>query len=106
MTVDKRHLLRDGYIAERSGHSRGSTVDLTLIDLASGQTLDMGTPFDFFDPRSWTTSALPTPQQRANRLLLQTMMTAAGFRGLREEWWHFTLDNEPYPEQYFDFPVN
>lgn len=103
--VEKEHLFRDGYIAERSGHSRGSTVDLTIIDLATGEELPMGTPFDYFGPESWPSyRELPT-QQRAFRALLQQVMTRHGFRPLKEEWWHFTLENEPYPETYFDFPV-
>lgn len=103
--VDKGHLFRDGYIAAKSGHSRGSTVDLTLVDLASGDELPMGTPFDFFGPQSWPDYAGLPAAERANRALLRQVMTRHGFRPLREEWWHFTLDNEPYPERYFDFPV-
>ncbi|WP_345973397.1 M15 family metallopeptidase [Sulfurimonas diazotrophicus] len=103
--VDKSVLFKAGYIAARSGHSRGSTVDLTLVDRESGQELDMGTGFDFFGPESWPDSMAVTAQQRANRLLLQRIMTRAGFRPLREEWWHFTLESEPYPDRYFDFPV-
>ncbi len=103
--VPKTALFEKGYIAARSGHSRGSTVDLTLIDLASGRELDMGTPFDFFSPASWPTSSTVTAQQRANRLLLRAMMLRCGFRPLEEEWWHFTLENEPFPERYFDFLV-
>lgn len=104
--VDKRNLFRDDYIAERSGHSRGSTVDLTLVDLAPPHApLDMGTGFDFFGPASWPTHGALTAPQRANRLLLQTLMVKHGFRPYPKEWWHFTLNGEPYPEQYFDFPV-
>ena len=103
--VPKTALFEKGYIAARSGHSRGSTVDLTLIDLASGRELDMGTPFDFFSPVSWPTSSTVTAQQRANRLLLRATMLRCGFRPLEEEWWHFTLENEPFPERYFDFLV-
>ncbi len=103
--VAKERLFADGYIAARSGHSRGGTVDLTLIDLATGAELPMGTPFDFFGPESWPDHAgIPAPQ-RAHRLLLRQVMTRHGFRPLREEWWHFTLENEPYPDRYFDFPV-
>ena len=103
--VDKANLFRDGYIAARSGHSRGSTVDLTLFDLASGDELDMGTPWDFFDLSSWGESDAVTSQQRANRALLRSVMTKHGFLPLPEEWWHFTLANEPFPDTYFDFPV-
>jgi len=103
--VSKSELFDKGYIAARSGHSRGSTVDLTLIDLATGKELDMGTGFDFFSPLSWPTSMDVTSQQRANRLLLHSIMLRHRFRSLAEEWWHFTLANEPYPTTYFDFPV-
>jgi D-alanyl-D-alanine dipeptidase len=103
--VAKEFLIRDGYIAMRSGHSRGSTVDLTLIDLATGKALDMGTPFDFFGPLSWPNSPRMSAQIRANRALLQGVMDSHGFRHLPEEWWHFTLRGEPYPDTYFDFPV-
>lgn len=103
--VDKAHLFRDGYIAERSGHSRGSTVDLTLVDLSDGRELPMGTPFDYFGPESWPSYIELPAEQRAFRALLQQVMMRHGFRPLREEWWHFTLEEEAYPETYFDFPV-
>ena len=102
--VDKRTLFRDGYIASHSGHSRGSTIDLTLAT-TEGHELDMGTPFDYFSPRSWTADSTITPQQHANRMLLAAAMRRRGFRGYDKEWWHFTLRNEPFPETYFDFPV-
>lgn len=103
--VDKQHLFRDGYIAAKSGHSRGSTVDVTLVNLGDGRELPMGTPFDFFGPESWPDHKHPDPAIRANRALLQQVMIRHGFRPLKEEWWHFTLNNEPYPDSYFDFPV-
>lgn len=103
--VDKSNLFRDGYIAARSGHSRGSTVDLTIIDLDTGRELDMGTGFDFFGPPSWPTSRAVGAQVRANRALLQTVMRQAGFSHYEAEWWHFTLEGEPHPDTYFDFPV-
>jgi len=102
--VDKRTLFRDGYIASRSGHSRGSTADLTLAT-ADGRELDMGTPFDFFSRKSWTADASISPEQHANRLLLAAAMRRRGFRGYDREWWHFTLRSEPFPETYFDFPA-
>lgn len=103
--VEKANLFRDGYIAARSGHSRGSTLDLTLFDLASGRELDMGTPWDFFDLTSWGESDAVSVQQRANRALLRALMSKHGFMPLSEEWWHFTLENEPYPDTYFNFLV-
>lgn len=104
-SVDKENLFRDGYIASRSGHSRGSTVDLTLISVVDGAELDMGTSWDFFDPLSWPSSDQVSLLQRANRDYLADVMSQAGFRPLKEEWWHFTLDNEPYPDRYFNFRV-
>lgn len=103
--VEKKNLFRDGYIAARSGHSRGSTVDLTLIALHSGEELDMGTGWDFFDPKSWPSSKAVNEQQRANRLLLRTVMLNHGFKPLAEEWWHFSLENEPFPDTYFEFQI-
>lgn len=103
--VDKSRLFELGYIAEKSGHSRGSTVDLTLVDLASGAEIDMGSGYDLFDTLSWPSDPRPPAQARANRAALQAAMTGEGFRPLTEEWWHFTLNGEPYPETYFDFPV-
>jgi zinc D-Ala-D-Ala dipeptidase len=105
--VDKKNLFRDGYIAAKSGHSRGSTVDVTIISLDSKKTLelDMGTGFDFFGPLSWPDSKAVKPDQRAHRMLLQTLMTKHGFKPLQEEWWHFTLKDEPFPDTYFDFPI-
>ena len=102
--VDKRTLFRDGYIASRSGHSRGSTMDLTLAH-ADGTELDMGTHFDFFSLKSWTADPSVGAAAHANRGLLATAMRRRGFRGYDREWWHFTLRGEPFPNTYFDFPV-
>ncbi|HOY78135.1 MAG TPA: M15 family metallopeptidase [Hyphomonadaceae bacterium] len=103
--VDKSRLFELGYIAEKSGHSRGSTVDLALVDLASGAEVDMGSGYDLFDTLSWPGDPRPSAQARVNRAALQAAMTGEGFRPLKEEWWHFTLNGEPYPETYFDFVV-
>lgn len=102
--VDKRTLFRDGYIAGRSGHSRGSTVDLTLAQTSGGE-LDMGTSFDFFSPRSWTAAETISATARANRALLAASMRRHGFRPYAKEWWHFTLSHEPFPDTYFDFSI-
>jgi D-alanyl-D-alanine dipeptidase len=102
--VDKRNLFRDGYIAARSGHSRGSTVDLTLAG-AGGQELDMGTPYDFFSPRSWPSDKRVSAAAQANRALLAQAMRRRGFIPYDKEWWHFTLRNEPYPDTHFDFQI-
>jgi len=124
--LDKSVLFAQGYIAERSGHSRGSTVDLTLFDMASGKEVDMGGTFDWFgieshpawcgnpETRQYTGkfAGNATPEkgminavQFRNRMLLRSAMMKHGFKPLVEEWWHFTLINEPYPDTYFDHPV-
>lgn len=127
-TIDKSRLFVDGYIAEKSGHSRGSTVDLTIVPIPLTEqpefdindqcecyvpvdkrfrdnSLYMGTGFDCFHPLSHTENPGLKPQQRANRLLLKSLMDKYGFKNLAEEWWHFTLINEPFPNTYFDFEV-
>ncbi len=128
-TIDKRNLFKDGYIAERSGHSRGSTVDLTLVpfpappqpDYVNGQPLsecylpaekrfldnsiDMATGFDCFHELSHTANAKVSTQQKINRLLLKSVMEKHGFKNYDLEWWHYTLKNEPYPDTYFDFVI-
>jgi D-alanyl-D-alanine dipeptidase len=104
--LDKR-ALRGDYIAPTSGHSRGATLDLTLLKCA-GETctpLDMGTPFDFFDTSANTDSPKVTPAQRANRHVLGDAMARAGFRNYPMEWWHFTLQPEPTPGMQYDVPV-
>jgi D-alanyl-D-alanine dipeptidase len=103
--IDKSRLFELGYIAERSGHSRGSTVDVTLVHLGSMLEVDMGSPYDLFDPKSWPTDTTVSHGAIVNRSLLQGAMISAGFRPLTEEWWHFTLNDEPHPETYFDFLV-
>jgi zinc D-Ala-D-Ala dipeptidase len=102
--VDKRTLFQAGYISSRSGHSRGSTVDLTLVREGDGE-LDMGTPFDFFSPLSSPASGGVSAEAKANRAMLATAMRHRGFRPYAREWWHFTLAAEPFPNTYFDFPV-
>ncbi len=104
--VKKKNLFKKQYIATRSGHSRGSTIDLTLIDLETGIALDMGSPFDFFGPESWVSNTKLTASQIANRHLLQTTMLKYNFRNYPKEWWHFTLRWEPFPKTYFNFPVH
>ena len=104
--VDKSELFKLGYIAERSAHSRGAAVDLTIVDMMSGQELDMGSAFDFFGEISHSlhTEGL-TRTQINNRMILRRAMMANGFKPMAEEWWHFSLENEPYPDTYFDFPI-
>jgi len=107
--VDKRDLFRLGYIARRSGHSRGSTVDLALVRRAVGSDLgfelEMGTRFDFFSPRSWPSDKNVSVEAQQNRALLAAAMRRGGFLPYDKEWWHFMLANEPFPNTYFDFPV-
>ncbi|MEV6115413.1 M15 family metallopeptidase [Streptomyces sp. NPDC052109] len=128
--VDKTRLFADGYIAEKSGHSRGSTMDLTIVKLPARPTrpyhpgeplvpcyapkndrfpdnsVDMGTGFDCFDTLAHTLDPRIQGEQRANRLLLKNTMEGLGFVNLAEEWWHYTYKPEPYPDTYFDFPVS
>lgn len=103
--LNKRDLLRLGYISSRSRHSRGSIVDLTLVDRASGRELEMGTPFDHFGPASAYAAPGITPEHRANRARLRGVMQRHGFAPIAKEWWHFTLRAEPFPTARFDFPV-
>lgn len=116
--VPKAELFQRGYIAEKSGHSRGSTVDLTAVvvnaqrasktvrgPLADGMDVDMGTPFDWFGVQSHTDNPALAPDVQDNRRWLRALLQRHGFRNLPEEWWHYTLQNEPYPERYFNFIV-
>ena len=104
--LDKDVLFPQGYIAEHSGHSRGSTVDLTLFDMNTEKEVDMGGTFDYFGELSHPDYTNITEEQYANRMILREAMLAHGFNPLVEEWCHFTLANEPYPDTYFTFPVN
>ena len=103
--LDKSVLFDQGYIDHRSGHSRGSTLDLTLFDMSTEKEADMGGTFDYFGEKSHPDYKGLTPAQFKNRMILREAMTGHGFRPLSTEWWHFTLENEPYPETYFTFPV-
>ncbi|MDO6745480.1 M15 family metallopeptidase [Tenacibaculum soleae] len=104
-TINKRHLFKKGYISSRSGHSRGSTVDLTIVNIKTNKELDMGSPFDFFGVSSHVAYPKLTNHQKKNRQLLQTIMNKNNFRSYSKEWWHFTLRHEPFPKTYFSFPV-
>ena len=103
--LDKSVLFKQGYIDYKSGHSRGSTVDLTLFDMKTGKEVDMGGTFDYFGIQSHPDYKKITKKQFNNRMILRNAMTNHGFRPLSTEWWHFTLNNEPYPDTYFDFSV-
>lgn len=102
--LEKQALFEQGYIASKSSHSRGSTVDLTLLDMATGKEIDMGSPFDFFSDISHPDYMGVTDDQYENRMFLQSVMVRNGFAPIDCEWWHFTLCNEPYPDTYFEFP--
>ncbi len=104
--LEKQDLFSKGYVASRSSHSRGSTVDLTLLDMQTGKELDMGSPFDLFDPISHPDCRDVTDSQYENRMMLQQVMVRNGFSPIGCEWWHFTLTDEPYPDSYFEFPVS
>jgi len=115
--LDKSVLFKQGYISDRSGHSRGSTVDLTLFDMNTEKELDMGGTFDWFGQEShpdfggnpetmeYEENGDLTAEQFYNRMTLRTAMLRHGFVPVSTEWWHFTLKNEPFPDTYFDFPV-
>ena len=104
--LEKQELFKKGYIASKSSHSRGSTVDLTLLDMKTGKEVDMGSPFDYFSEMSHPDYKGITEEQYANRMILQDLMVKNGFKPIDCEWWHFTLENEPFPKTYFDFPVS
>ena len=102
----EQELFKQGYIAKRSSHSRGSTIDLTLVDMNTGKELDMGSPFDLFSEISHPDYKGITEEQFENRSILREVMLRNGFLPIDCEWWHFTLENEPYPDTYFNFPVS
>ena len=104
--LEKQELFKKGYIASRSSHSRGSTIDLTLFDMVTGRETDMGSPFDFFGEKSHPDYRGITQEQYENRMLLRDAMLRNGFEPIDCEWWHFTLEDEPYPDTYFEFPVS
>ena len=103
--INKEEIIPGGFVAAHSGHSRGSTVDLTLFDMHTQKDLDMGGPFDFFGELSYPDYSGITKAQHENRMLLRSVMIRHGFRPLSTEWWHFTLENEPFPDTYFTFPI-
>ena len=104
--VKKNNLLKNGYIAERSGHSRGSTIDLTIINNKTGKALDMGSTYDFFGIQSHPLYQNISKKQKNNRMLLRNTMLNHGFTPYENEWWHFTLKKEPFPNTYFTFPIS
>lgn len=104
-TFSRQDLFEQEFIAKQSSHSRGSAVDLTLVNLKTGRELDMGSIFDFFHEISHTDSPLITAEQRKNRTLLKSLMEGEGFRNFFQEWWHFSLRPEPFPNQSFDFDI-
>jgi zinc D-Ala-D-Ala dipeptidase len=101
----RQQLFEQGYIAKQSSHSRGSAVDLTLVDTKTGKALDMGSAFDYFDDLSHTESPKVTATQLKNRMLLKVLMEARGFKNFSQEWWHYSYKPEPFPTEYFDFDI-
>ena len=104
--LEKQELFSRGYVASKSSHSRGSTIDLTLLDMETGKEVDMGSPFDLFSEISHPDNKNVTEEQYENRMILQNAMTRNGFVPFDCEWWHFTLADEPYKDTYFEFPVS
>ena len=104
--LEKQELFLKGYVAKKSSHSRGSTVDLTLLDMATGKELDMGSPFDLFSEKSHPDFRGISDEQYENRMILRNVMLRNGFAPIDCEWWHFTLKDEPYPDTFFDFPLS
>ena len=103
--IPKSQLFNLGYIASKSGHTRGSTVDLTIVDLKTKKELDMGSPYDFFGEISHPFYKKISKKQQENRLFLRRIMLEKGFKPYNNEWWHFTLANEPFPTTYFQFSI-
>lgn len=103
--IEKMKMFEEGYIDRKSAHTRGRAVDLTLVDMKTHQELDMGACFDFMDRRSWPDFPNLTPTQRKNRDTLRDAMFSSGFEPLENEFWHYNITPEPYPNQYFDFPI-
>ncbi|PCJ58190.1 MAG: peptidase M15 [Planctomycetota bacterium] len=103
--VNKSDLVKEGYVSKKSSHSRGSTVDITIVNLLTGQELDMGSRYDLFDVKSHVNFKKLKSQQKANRIVLNKVMKKNGFKSYSKEWWHFTLVNEPFKDKYFDFIV-
>ena len=103
--IDRAQMFENGYVAVKSGHSRGSTVDLSMFDLETGYIVDMGGDHDLMDPRSHHDASGVTPEATANRNALREVMEASGFVAYAFEWWHYTLAAEPYPDTYFDFEI-
>ncbi len=104
--LEKQELFQRGYIAKQSSHSRGSAIAVTLLDMRTGRELDMGSPFDLFSEVSHPDYRGSSEEQFENRMLLQRAMLRNGFMPLDCEWWHFVLQDEPYPDTYFTFPVS
>ena len=104
-SIERTEMFAKGYLAFRSGHSRGSTIDLTLYHLDTGALVPMGSGFDFMDARSHHDAKGITDTESQNRGHLRSIMENSGFESYRFEWWHYVLRKEPYPNTYFDFPV-
>ena len=104
--MTRLEVFQGGFIAKKSSHTRGSTVDLTVIKLDTGIEVDMGGSFDFFSQISYSDYDHLNIEQSKNRVQIRYLMRSEGFEPMQQEWWHFTLADEPYPETYFDFCIN
>ncbi len=104
--IDRAEMIAHGYVARRSGHSRGSAVDLTLFRLETGELVSMGGRHDFMDERSHHGATGVLGIEARNRECLCSIMEDSGFRRYDREWWHYVLRDEPYPDAYFDFPIS
>lgn len=103
--VEKKNLFKSGYLSSKSGHSRGSTVDVTMVFKRTGEEVDMGSRVDFLGPISSHGTDLINKEQRKHRYILKTAMVKQSFKPYTKEWWHYTLKNEPFPNKYFNFDV-
>lgn len=103
--IDRASMFEQGYVATKSGHTRGSTVDLTLYHLATGELARMGGDHDLMDPISHHRARGVSRVEARNRVHLRRVMETCGFGAYESEWWHYTLKDEPHPDTYFDFPV-
>lgn len=103
--VARDEIISRGYVAKKSEHNRGSALDVVLLSLDDGIEIDMGSRCGLFDEMSHLRYPKLSSQQRANRMLLYQTMKSNGFKSFEQEWWHYRLDNEPYPDEYFNFDV-
>jgi D-alanyl-D-alanine dipeptidase len=104
-TIRKSDLFKLGFIASKSGHTRGSSVDLSIVEIKTNKEIDMGSSYDFFGATSHSFHKKLSSRQEKNRMLLRNIMIKNGFKPYDKEWWHFTLVDEPFPNTYFNFDI-